>query len=203
MLAGVAISHLAHYVAVISLYNLVGKIMPGPKDSELSFVTTMLHILSPAGIFLSAPYTESAFAALSFVALNIYLPTRLPMRTPEAMSLKSDARIILAGVLFGLSSTIRSNGLPSGLYFLFDIMEILSHKLPSIFELRSIRRIVCLATGGFCIAVGFCYPQYVAYTTYCNESVDDEGRRPWCEARIPSIYSFVQSAYWYGPLRKT
>ena len=196
MLAGVTISHVAHYVAVMSLYQLVGKITLGTEDPQLSFVTAMLHIVSPAGVFLSAPYTESLFAALSFVALNLYLPTRQFAFTPEAMTLKADARIVLAGLLFGLSSTIRSNGLPSGLYFLLDIIGLILSNPRQIFELRKIRRGFCLAIGGFCVVVGFCYPQYMAYLRYCHETAAGDERRSWCDERIPSIYSYVQSAYW-------
>ena len=183
-------------MAIISLYRLIGKITFHPEDGKLGFVTSMLHIWSPAGVFLSAPYAEPAFAALSFLALNLYLPTRPSGRTPEGIFLKADAKIIVAGVLFGLSTTLRSNGLLSGIYFLFDIIDIFIHKSLRVFDARCIRRILCLGTAGFLILVGFSYPQYMAYTEYCNEGIGKDGRGPWCDANIPSIYSYVQSTYW-------
>jgi phosphatidylinositol glycan class V len=37
----------------------------------------------------------------------------------------------------------------------------------------------------------------LAYKEYCESSGTDQGRRPWCNYWIPSIYSWVQSHYWY------
>lgn len=196
VLAGVVISHIAHYLAVISLYGLVGKMNYQSKDVKIGFVSSILHILSPAGAFLSAPYAEPVFAALTFLALNLYLPTRPSRRAPEDIFLKADGKIIVAGALFGLSTTLRSNGLLSGMYFLLDIVDFFFYKSLRVFDIRCIRRMLCLGIGGFLILVGFCYPQYLAYAEYCNEISDQYGRRPWCDANIPSIYSYVQSSYW-------
>ena len=191
-----AISHVAHYVAVISLYRIVHRITIHPESVKLAFFTSMLHIMSPAGVFLSAPYAEATFAALSFLALNLYLSVRPSEIMTEGMFLEADAKIIVAGILFGYSTTIRSNGLLSGMYFLFDILRFLIFNRSRIFEIRCMRRILCLATGGFLILVGFWYPQYLAYTEYCNKNIDQGKQRSWCDANIPSIYSYVQSTYW-------
>lgn len=190
------ISHIAHYLAVISLYGLVSKIDFHSQNIEIGFVSSILHILSPAGAFLSAPYAEPVFAALTFSALNLYLPTKPTRRAPEELCLKADGKIIIAGALFGLSTTLRSNGLLSGIYFLLDIVDFFFYKSLRVFDIRCIRRMFCLGIGGFLALVGVCYPQYLAYAEYCNENSDQYGRRPWCDANVPSIYSYVQSNYW-------
>jgi hypothetical protein len=63
ILAGVLLSHAAHWLSVIQLWFLTAALTAehGPQDGSLFFTAAALHIISPAGIFLSAPSSESPF----------------------------------------------------------------------------------------------------------------------------------------------
>ncbi len=63
-----AVAHVSHLLSVVVLYRL-GKLVWA--DGRLAFLAASLHIFSPAGLFLSAPYAESTFSLLSFVGFYI------------------------------------------------------------------------------------------------------------------------------------
>ncbi|KAI9745552.1 MAG: ER membrane glycoprotein subunit of the GPI transamidase complex-like protein [Claussenomyces sp. TS43310] len=72
-LIGIAIAHASHGLSVLVLYGFTRRIFPdGEATRKLAFVTALLHIISPAGLFLSAPYGESTFALLSFVGYLVF-----------------------------------------------------------------------------------------------------------------------------------
>ncbi|KAK7414967.1 ER membrane glycoprotein subunit of the GPI transamidase complex-like protein [Neonectria magnoliae] len=52
-LVAVFIAHVSHLIAVLAL------------DRKLAYLAAVLHVLSPAGLFLSAPHAESPFSCLS------------------------------------------------------------------------------------------------------------------------------------------
>src|SRR5689334_12377322 len=61
--AGVLISNTSHFLAVVLLYELSRRVFgQGQKAASLALVTAGLHVVSPAGLFLSAPNAESPFA---------------------------------------------------------------------------------------------------------------------------------------------
>lgn len=187
---GIVIAHASHVAAVILLYYLTKAIFPGPSGSQLGFVAACLHIISPAGIFLSAPYGESTFAALSFASLLFFVKS-FPLT--GASSFAQDFFLVVSGLGIGLVTTIRSNGLFYGLLFLEEAVIVgLSFKNGVSFA--KLRRLACAGLGGLSIALGFLVPQYIAYREYCTP---DPGARPWCGNAIPSIYTFVQQRYWY------
>ncbi|KAK0273430.1 ER membrane glycoprotein subunit of the GPI transamidase complex-like protein, partial [Friedmanniomyces endolithicus] len=73
-LAGVLVSHLSHFLAVLVLYDLIHFVTPSTdlRKRQLAFTTACLHILSPAGIFLSASYGEATFAFWNLLGLLCY-----------------------------------------------------------------------------------------------------------------------------------
>ncbi|KAI0835074.1 glycosyltransferase family 76 protein [Hypoxylon sp. FL0890] len=183
-LVGICISHISHLLSVLVLYQL-GLVVC--RDQLLSFVAALLHILSPAGIFLSAPYAESTFALLSFTGY-LFLAKGLlgPKRT-----FAHDVSLVASGMWFGFAATFRSNGLFNGIPF----AAALAQELTTPPTLLSIRRRCALIIGGLSIAVGFAAPQLVAYQIFCSASSESE-LRPWCTSGLRSIYLFVQERYW-------
>ncbi|CCG81249.1 Putative uncharacterized protein [Taphrina deformans PYCC 5710] len=89
---------LCHYIAVIMFYRVS---LQTTGSERISKVATLLHIISPAGIFLCTGYTEPMYAALTFAALSIL-----------------HSHPYLAACLFGLSGLTRTTGIISALYFL-------------------------------------------------------------------------------------
>ncbi|KAH9907230.1 GPI mannosyltransferase 2 [Xylariomycetidae sp. FL2044] len=180
---GVFVAHSAHLLSVLVLYQL-GMVIS--KSPQRAFVAALLHVISPAGLFLSAPYSESSFALLSFMG---YLFFARGVASGKR-TLAHDISLVASGMWLGFSMTFRSNGLLNGLLFAVELVRELSSP-PT---LASIRRRLALIIGGSAIAVGFAIPQFIAYQTYCVGGAVES--RPWCSKMPPSIYSFVQEHYW-------
>ncbi|KAI1387182.1 glycosyltransferase family 76 protein [Hypoxylon trugodes] len=183
-LVGVFVAHTSHLLSVLILYKL-GLVVW--KDQRLSFIAASLHILSPAGIFLSAPYNESSFALLSFTGY-LFLAKGL---LGSKQTFGHDVSLVASGMWFGFATTFRSNGLFNGIPF----AVALAYELTRAPTLSSIRRRCALIAGGLAIAIGFVLPQLVAYQTFCSAPSRSE-LRPWCTSSVPLIYSFVQERYW-------
>jgi len=179
---------------VITLYSLVRRIIPAePKrKQEIAFITSCLHTVSPAGLFLSAPYGESTFAFTTFLAILCYVRAQEKhFKVTEQSHLPKQAWILLSGFGFALSTLFRSNGLLHGTIFLFDAITCLR----SCFKAPNASNLAHLTTtilAGSLIAIGFALPQAIAYFQFCTPKPS----RPWCSHFPPSIYSWVQKHYW-------
>ena len=196
-LTGVLLSHLSHLFAVLVLNDLIMFITPATdlRKRQLAFTTACLHILSPAGVFLSAPFAESSFALLNFLGLLCYGRAVENRLSTFADAYQLDACWTLAaGICFGLATTIRSNGILSGVIFVWDAVAMLP-QLPSLLQTRDreqLTRFLSIMLAGGLLAFFYAAPQAVAWMEYCRPS----STRPWCTALPPSIYTFVQSHYW-------
>ncbi|GAO13372.1 hypothetical protein UVI_02013820 [Ustilaginoidea virens] len=184
-MVAIAIAHASHFVAVLALHRLT---MMLSCNARLAFIASALHIFSPAGLFLSAPYNESPFACLSFVGNLLFA-----MGLGTQPTLRGEAAIVAAGTSIGLATTFRSNGLTSGLLFAGEALR----RVVALINSPSPSRLLSLATpvlGGLCVASGSVVPQVLAWVRYCQSS---DVSRPWCDTTFPSIYTFVQDHYWY------
>lgn len=166
---------------------------PAPRRSKFAFVAACIHIVSPAGLFLSAPYAESVFSFFNFTGFYLYIRSHYEPSTSG--KIKGNLLVLAAGLSFGIATMMRSNGLLSGLLFLLELTREAS-KVRHISDLISkAYRLSALCCGGFLMAACATMPQLVAYLTYCVD-VDVPFRRQWCSRPIPSIYTWVQSYYW-------
>ena len=158
----------------------------GPEGrSRIAFTAACLHIVTPAGVFLSGPYAESAFASASFYGIWAYICYVYYQRAQKPAKRKAGL-ITASGILFLLATTARSNGVLWGLFLVCDALEIIQQRRFQFTEL------LLIGFGGSCIVLGFIGPQYVAYKQFCN----DEIARAWCSRKLPSIYGWVQDQYW-------
>ncbi|KAB5566674.1 GPI mannosyltransferase 2 [Coniochaeta sp. 2T2.1] len=202
--AGVLVSTTSHLLSSLVL-NTLGQVVLA--DAKLALLGALLHVFSPAGLFLSAPYSEAPFALLSFLGYLLYAKScnsLTPTTHGRAALLTRDAQLLLAGCVFGLATAFRSNGISHGVPFAWEFVQQLSALLrrrrPSF---SAIRRLTVLGVAGLCVAAGSTVPQYVAYRRFCVDGdpttsalVAGVGRRPWCDGRLRSIYAFVQVYYW-------
>lgn len=167
------------------------------NNVNVARMTVILFCLSPAGIFFTAPYTESLFAWLSFLVMWWCVQKKFLF------------------VVFPLCASIlcRSNGLVNigfvGFYVLYEIL----------FSQKSSKssRITVLLQGLATITIAglvFMGNQYFHYTIFCFEYETDypdyiqlegidhrypmagQSIRPWCQSDFPIAYSYVQSHYW-------
>jgi len=178
----------AHFLSVLVLYKL-GKLVW--RDPKIPFVGDILHILSPAGLFLSAPVAESAFALLSFVGYYLFALGTVS----DEPSGWDDVCKLAAGAVFGVSGIFRSNSLLNGTLFAVHAIRATS-RLVVRPDFRACRTWLALGAGGLLVAAGVVVPQVVAYRLYCS-AVAPSQQRPWCGKLVPSIYGFVQQHYWY------
>jgi phosphatidylinositol glycan class V len=178
----------------MTLYSLVRHIIPAERERkrEIAFIAACLHIISPAGLFLSAPYGESTFAFTTFLGILCYVRAQEQITLPAHQShLPKAAWTLLSGFCFALSTLFRSNGLLHGTIFLFDAMAGLRTCFTTP-NASNLARLVTTIFAGSIIAMGFALPQVIAYLQYCTP----EPSRPWCSYLPPSIYSWVQKHYW-------
>ncbi|KAI1436473.1 glycosyltransferase family 76 protein [Xylaria sp. CBS 124048] len=178
------VANVSHLLSALVLYKLS---LTVTKNTRLSLVTAVLHVFSPAGLFLSAPYSESPYALLSFIGYLFFAKAVLS----QGRTFVHDVSLVTSGLWFGFAVNFRSNGTLNGVLFAFELLRELSRP-PSA---NSIRRRLALLVGGSAIVIGFLIPQVVAYRTYCYDVPDSE-LRPWCTEKLPSIYAFVQAHYW-------
>ncbi|KAB8213763.1 GPI mannosyltransferase 2 [Aspergillus novoparasiticus] len=192
-LVAIALSHIAHYFSVLSLYRLSINIFGHDNTSGalISFLSAALHIICPAGAFLSAPYGESLFSFLNITGYFLYSSSLLDANAGKRAS--SDAKLLLAAALFSIATAVRSNGILSGTLFAFDALLQLRKIFTQGISGDILLRLGVIVVGGCVIALGLIVPQWIAYTTFC---MSDEPLRPWCEQLIPSIYGWVQVHYW-------
>ncbi|TDZ15376.1 GPI mannosyltransferase 2 [Colletotrichum orbiculare MAFF 240422] len=186
---GIIVAHVAHLLAVITLHDLTLRLF---DRKPLAFLAGLLHVLSPAGLFLSAPYAESSFAFLAFAGYRLLASTDAPRG-----SLPWTAAQISAGAVFGLATAFRSNGLLNGLPFAAECLVVLHSLQASPITSANLKNAVAQLLGpiigGILVAMGSIVPQYVAWSRYCSGASEP---RVWCGRTVPSIYSFVQEHYW-------
>lgn len=192
-ISGIILSHVAHLLSAILLYFLALEIMPYKfhQRTKVAFTAAVLHVLSPAGLFLSAPFGESTFALLNFAGMLCYASAS-SSKIFEPNASTEATWTIVAGLCFGLASMIRGNGLLSGLVFACDAVLSVPKLHLVVRSSSDIIRLAGTIIAGSCVAIGFALPQYVAYQEYCLGG----HTRPWCASVPPSVYSWVQDEYW-------
>lgn len=179
---------------MITLYSLVRRIIPAEQERkrEIAFTAACLHTVSPAGLFLSAPYGESTFAFTTLLGILCYVRAQEGSILPAQWSaLPRASWIMLSGFCFALSTLFRSNGLLHGTIFLFEAITTLRACFSTL-NGSNIVHLISTVIAGSLIAIGFALPQAIAYFQYCLP----EASRPWCSYTVPSIYSWVQKHYW-------
>ncbi|KAL1995748.1 hypothetical protein VTN49DRAFT_614 [Thermomyces lanuginosus] len=190
---GVAVSHVSHALSVFLLWMLSGAVLGSETASQRTWclISAALHVMSPAGAFLSAPYSESVFACVHFLGLYLY---SIALRADHAGYLvRRDACWVAAGIAFAVATLIRSNGILSGCLFAYDAMEAGMEWLSRGLSVGLLRRMLFIGLGGGIIAVAMVGAQFVGYLSYCTAT---DPPRPWCRQLVPSIYNWVQSHYW-------
>ncbi|KAF7588026.1 ER membrane glycoprotein subunit of the GPI transamidase complex-like protein [Aspergillus hancockii] len=186
---GITIAHAAHGMSVLMLYSIARAMFPGIQGRKLAFISACLHIFSPAGLFLSAPYGESTHALLSFTGSLFFVQSFSRSGTSTGLQ---DALIPLSGVMYGLATAVRSNGLLNGMLFFEEAIRLLYSMTRGV-TFATTRRLIAIGVAGVCTGLGFVTPQYIAYRQFCMDELES---RKWCHDTPPSIYSFVQDHYW-------
>jgi Gpi18-like mannosyltransferase len=126
VLVGIVLSHTSHILSTLVLYALIRRLaslssVDPPVERRLAFLSAALHVLSPAGVFLSAPYAEAPFALASFAGYYCYIASWTDGRSQaKSWTLGVDLWTLAAGLCFAIATLFRSNGLFCGLIFAYD-----------------------------------------------------------------------------------
>ncbi|RJE25290.1 hypothetical protein PHISCL_02379 [Aspergillus sclerotialis] len=178
---------------ILALYRLTLNVFGHQTAPQrlLAYVSAALHIISPAGAFLSAPYGESLFSFLNLSGFYIYSSALYDDRIGKGSF--RNAKVLTSAVLFAAATMVRSNGILSGFLFAYDALMLAWRIMSDGPSVKVLARLGVTILGGCVVAVGMVWPQFVAYTTYC---ITEGVSRPWCQWTIPSIYGWVQDHYW-------
>ncbi|CAJ2650302.1 unnamed protein product [Trifolium pratense] len=176
-LSAYLINNLAFVLAALYFYRLSIAIL---KDPEIALRATVLFCFNPASIFYSSIYSESLYAVLSLGGLYYFV----------------SGKNNLSVLLLALSGCARSNGVLNAGYICFQTMHRGYHAL---FHNKNVTLALQIAVVGalrsICIFAPFVAFQAYGYYNMCVGRFPDE-RRPWCNARIPLLYNYIQSHYW-------
>ncbi|XP_015960212.1 uncharacterized protein LOC107484108 [Arachis duranensis] len=175
--SGYLICNVAFVFAALYLYRLSMIIL---KDPEIAFRATILFCFNPASIFYSSIYSESLYALLSFAGLYYFVR----------------GGNNLASLFFALSGCARSNGVLNAGYLCFQTMH---RAYNAMFQQKRTALALGTVIAGALRSV-FVFAPFVAFQAYgyynmCKGRLPDE-LRPWCKARVPLLYNYIQSHYW-------
>ena len=215
LLFGVLINVALFAVAAVLLLRL-GQVVT--QDHQLAYNAAVLFCVNPASIFMTAPYTETLFACLSF----------------GGMFCVKQQRLFAGAALIGASALTRSNGLVSTGFIFHHFAVEYTTRLAAVYrtnynrELRFVTTVIHETMSHSLRAVFFslislipfaCYQLYI-YELFCfpesqselkssmESAVINYGHKeeykvvgegpvsPWCFATLPLSYSYIQSHHW-------
>jgi phosphatidylinositol glycan class V len=194
IVAGIVLSNACHLLSVLVLYQLLTITVGSGLRHQIAFIGAILHVMTSASLFLCAPYTEAPFSLLNLAGMLLYVQSRALART-RPCSAREDAYKLGSGIAFAFGTLMRSNGLLSGLILLYDVARYLPRVVSMQITAHDVRRVAVTCMSGVMVALGYAWPQYLAYTEFCTGDGALDGP-PWCNKNVPSIYSWVQSHYW-------
>ena len=186
-------SHLFHLFGALVLYTLTYRVLPGEQTWRrmTAFVAACLFVISPAGLFLSAPYSETMCAFFNFTGM-LFASIMQPRTSSRPNTVLQSGSIVFAGIFFGLATLARSNGVLSVLVFLQPGLVLCNELLSGPQKFTALVKLFATGVGALITLLGAALPQYIAYQSYCT----GDSTRPWCQRLVPSIYSWVQEEYW-------
>ncbi|GCE99651.1 ER membrane glycoprotein subunit of the GPI transamidase complex-like protein [Zygosaccharomyces mellis] len=191
----IALENLLHYLAAFILYFLTVKIFSGNLKSSyaksLAEKTSVLFIFSSAAGFLTGIYSEPLSFTLSFLGIWARQST-IFTTLPKYIDLHYSRFLFyfFSTVCFSLATLNRPNCILLGIYYVFDLWQLLKNrKYGKAF-------IFPFLSGGF-LFLTFTLQQFlIPYGIFCPE------RGAWCSTQIlgpftkQSFYGFLQSHYW-------
>ncbi|KAJ9475495.1 GPI mannosyltransferase 2 [Pseudozyma hubeiensis] len=169
-----ALANAAAVASPVLLYRLSLKVT---RDAELAYTAALLSVFAPsAGTTLTSPTPESFYSVASLLGM-------LSLETSNAGV--GWIQVASASIFFALATSFRANGTLLVGYFSFKLVSEARSSTPISAALK-----LALSTI-LSISPNILFQTW-AYGRFCL----GEEQRPWCQDRLPSIYTFVQSHYW-------
>ncbi|KAM7473836.1 hypothetical protein LguiB_021079 [Lonicera macranthoides] len=148
--------------------------------------------LAPFHIRLSVIVLKDPEAALRATILSCFNPASIFYSSIYSESLYS---LLSIGGLYHLMSG-KSNYATLWLALSGSTSCMMDNILPLPLFIAVVQVLIAGALRSICVFVPFIAFQAYGYYNIClGRSVEET--RPWCKARIPLLYNFIQSHYWY------
>eukprot|EP00833_Pecoramyces_ruminatium_P004754 jgi/Orpsp1_1/1178786/evm.model.c7180000066739.1 len=196
LISGVLIVNVSFVLATLTLYKLGIKIF---KDEKFSKIAVICYCLTPSGMFSTAVYTESLFAFLTFLGMEKMV----------------DKKYLQASLIWMLTTLTRSNAITYVGFFGYEMLKssefkkiinyiyqlIIEKNTSSKMDIINVKRLlksfVKFIIYSSIVISGLVLFQYYGYKKFCLDVKDENGQfiRPWCENKLPLLYSFVQIEY--------
>lgn len=158
------------------------------KKEELAFKATVIFIVNHSMIYQIALYSEPTFNFLAFSGLAILY--RKIDHTNIAVSVRSNA-IILASLLFGLSTLCRSTGLLLAIFTFGLLLKKAVLKSERFFKLYKYVFYMWCCFLIMVIPFGVVV-LWKPYVMHCETKLDRTDAVPqWCLDEFPNVYSFI------------
>ncbi|KAG0627751.1 hypothetical protein M758_2G225300 [Ceratodon purpureus] len=179
-MCGLLVTNVAFVFAALYLYKVTMYVV---EEEDLAWRAVCLFCFNPASVFYSAIYSESLFALCSFAGLWQFVT----------------GKTWTAALIFGLSSGVRSNGVLHAGFFLFQAMHCAYEAaIKQGRYLIAVQTVFKAISQSLVTIIPMVLFQGYGYYRHCGLSEGRTGEldRPWCNARIPYLYGFVQDYYW-------
>lgn len=177
-LAGLLVSNLCYVVSIVLFHRVSLRVL---GSESLTALATILYTVPPSSVFMTGAYTEGLFCMCTMGAL---------------WALFCQESIWGGAVCIAASCMTRSNGvLHIGFLGHFALRGIVRSCLESNNRNRKVLIGILKLVAASCIAVfPLLHFQMQGYQRFCE--VNNGLERTWCRKSVPSIYGFVQEAYW-------
>lgn len=175
------VANACHFLAAVALFHYTLHVFQNARlfsPVRLATAALVLFVLSPAAMFLTAPYSEAPAALCSFLCL-LFREKAFSLRFG---SFRFHPRLyLLSGVAAAAAFGLRANCLLLGLVYVYDL----------VFQ----RKRVCAmwpVFSGLVLGLAFLSAQVYNYYAICSGTARGE----WCTLPLPSLYAYAQSHYW-------
>ncbi|KAL6623255.1 hypothetical protein ACP70R_033134 [Stipagrostis hirtigluma subsp. patula] len=177
VISGYVLNNLAFVAAAAYFCRLSALIL---KDQKAAYRASVLFCFNPASVFYSSLYSESLYALFSLGGL---------------FYLFSGANTV-AMIMLALSGSARSNGALNAGYFCFQaLLQAYDAAVQKKRPWLAVQALVIGALRSIFIFLPFFAFQAYGYLNICVHGNSEE-LRPWCKAKVPLLYGFIQSHYW-------
>lgn len=170
LILGILYANLAHYLSIVVFYEWTCLFSKNPK---FSLVSTLLLVLNPAGVFLTAPYSEPVSTLCVYCGMYFRELTKHQQRKLSLVT------TVVSGLFIAYAIMCRLNTVLIGYVHLYDL-----------FTAKSLWDGFLALCGGGVAALGLLITTLLPSFYFCPD------RTAWCEAGRWTFMSFAQSHYW-------
>lgn len=191
------VTNLCHFLAALTLFHYTKLVFQNARlftPERVALSALALFVLSPAAMFLTAPYSEAIAALFSFQCL--YLRER-SLVVHYGTPIIHKPLYLASGVAAAVAYGFRANCLLLGLIYVYDLGGVAhflskSSVMAGAMDNASFSTRLLPIVAGLILGSGFLASQIYNYMAVCYGS--DRGE--WCSARIPSLFTYAQAHYW-------